>query len=203
MCKLSKNQQKREIMAVDVKQAKQSTLEDLSFQFNINRNKESIKSTKEIVINSVSETTREDELAFKVEFSLLPSKASFSKVNLDLYFQEHLLNSTTISIPQSTLLNDTSEFLLILDMKGIGTGEYLFRVEMYEPWSSGEKLNFTAKEIAVQYVPLTKEARLVKIPTVKSVAGTDLTVVSSSAKDIYREIEQDLKQEAISKRDEW
>src|ERR1035437_2741999 len=202
MGKLSKNQQKREIMAVDVKQAKQSTLEDLSFQFNINRNEESIKSTKEIVINSVSETTREDELAFKVEFRLLPSKVSFSKVNLDLYFQEHLLNSTTISIPQSTRLNDTFEFLLILDMKGIGPEEYLFRVEMYEPWTSGEKLNFTAKEIAVQYVPQTKEARLVKIPTVKSVAGTDLTVVSSSAKNIYREIEQDQKQEAISKRDE-
>ena len=37
----------------------------------------------------------------------------------------------------------------------------------------------------------------------KSVAGSDLTVVSSSAKDIYREIEQVQKQEAISKRDEW
>ena len=88
-------------------------------------------------------------------------------------------------------------------MKGIVAGEYLIRVEMYEPWSSGEKLNFTSKEITVQYVPQTREARLVKIPTVKSVAGTDLTVVSSSAKNIYREIEQDQKQEAISKRDEW
>ena len=88
-------------------------------------------------------------------------------------------------------------------MKGIIAGEYPIRVEMYEPWSSGEKLNFTFKEIAVQYVPQTKEARLVKIPTVKSVAGSDLTVISSSAKDIYREIERDQKQEAISKRDEW
>ncbi len=203
MVRLSKNQQKREIISVNVKQKKQSTLEDLSFQFNINRNKEPIKSTKEIVINSVSETTKEDELAFKVDFSLLPSKASFSKVNLDLYFQEHLLNSTTISIPQSTLLNDTFEFLLIVDMKGIGAEEYLFRVEMYEMWSSGEKLNFTSKEMAVQYVQKTREERLVKIPTVKSVAGTDLTVVTSSAKNIYREIEQDQKQEEISKRDDW
>ena len=199
MVRLSKNQQKREIISVDVKQMKQSTLEDLSFQFNINRNKETIKSTKEIVINSVSETTQEDELAFKVEFSLLPSKASFSKVNLDLYFQEHLLNSTAISIPQSNLLNDNFEFLVIVDMKGIGAEEYLFRVEMYEPWSSGEKLNFTSKEIVVQYVPQTREGRLVKIPTVKSVAGTDLTVVTSSAKEIYREIEQDQKQQEISK----
>jgi len=203
MGKLSKNQQKREVIAVDVKQAKQSTLEDLSFQFNIERTREAIKPTKVIVINKISDTTKEDELALKVEFSLLPSKASFSKINLDLFFQEHLLNSTTISIPQSTLLNDTLEFPLILDMEGIVAGEYLIRVEMYELWSSGEKLNFSFKEIAVQYVPQNREARLVKIPSVKSVAGTDLTVVSSSAKNIYREIEQDKKQEEISKRDEW
>jgi hypothetical protein len=203
MVKLTKNQQKREIMAVDVKQAKQSTLEDLSFQFNIDRTKEAIKPTKAIVINSIVDTTKEDELALEVEFSLIPSKASFSKINLDLYFQEHLLNSTTISVPQSNLLNDTSEFPLVLSMRGIAAGEYLLRVEMGESWSSGEKLNFTSKEIAIQYVPQTREARLVKIPTLKSVAGTDLTVVSSSAKEIYREIEQDQKQEAISKRDEW
>ena len=88
-------------------------------------------------------------------------------------------------------------------MKGIAAGEYLIRVEMYEPWSSGEKLNFTSKEVTVHYVPQTRAERLVKIPTVKSVAGADLTVVSSSAKDIYREIEQDQKKESISKRDEW
>jgi hypothetical protein len=40
MAKLSKNQRKREIIATDVKQSKQSTLEDLSFQFNIERAKE-------------------------------------------------------------------------------------------------------------------------------------------------------------------
>src|ERR1035437_4319777 len=203
MRKLSKNQQKREIMKADVKQAKQSTIEDLSFQFNIERTREAIRPTKEIVINKISDITKEDELALKVEFSLLPSKTSFSKINLDLFFQEHLLNSTTISIPQSSLLNDTSEFPLILDMKGIVAGEYQLRVEMYEPWSSGEKLNFTFKEITVQYVPQTREARYVKIPTVKSVAGSDLTIVSSSTKNIYREIEQDQKIESMSRRDEW
>jgi hypothetical protein len=203
MGKLSKNQQKRELTAIEVKQAKQSKLEDLSFQFKIERTKESITPKKAIVINKISDTTKEDELALKVEFSLVPSKTSFSKINLDLYFQEHMLNSTTISIPQSVLLNDTLEFPLILIMKGIIAGEYPVRVEMYEPWSSGEKLNFTFKEITVHYVPKTREERYVKIPTVKSVAGTDLTVVSSSVKNIYREIEQDKKQEAISKRDEW
>jgi hypothetical protein len=169
----------------------------------LNKQKYKESPAKAIVINKISDTTKEDELALKVDFSLLPSKTSFSKINLDLFFQEHLLNSATISIPQSTLLNDTSEFPLILDMKGIASGEYQIRIEMYELWSSGEKLNFTFKEITVQYVPQIRAERLVKIPTVKSVAGSDLTVVSSSVKSIYRDIEQDQKQEAISKRDEW
>jgi hypothetical protein len=202
MNKLSKNQQKIEIIAADVKHAKQSTLDNLSFQFNIERSKDAVKPVKAIVINRIADITKEDELALRVEFSLLPSKASFSKLCLDLYFEEQLVNSTSLSI-QSSLLEDNLEFPLPLDMKGIAEGNYLLRVEMYEPWDSGEKLNFTAKEIEVQYVPQTRAERLVKIPTVKSVAGADLAVVSSSAKSIYREIEQEQKQEAISKRDEW
>jgi hypothetical protein len=190
-------------MKVNVKQAKQSTLENLSFQFNINRSKEPTKPTKAIVINRVADATKEDELELKVEFTLLPSKASFSKINLDLYFQDHLLNSTSLSIPQSSLLNDRFEYPQILDMKGIDAGSYLFRVEMYELWSSGEKLNFAAKEAVVQYVPQTRESKLVKIPTIKNVAGADLTVISYDAKNIYHDIEQDLKKESMSKRDEW
>ena len=203
MGNFTRNQQRREIMKANVERAKQSTLDNMSFQFNVARTNDAIKPSKAIIINSISDTTKEDELELKVEFSLLPSKVSFSKINLDLYFQEQLLHSTTISIPQSTLLNDTSEFPQTLDMKGIGEGEYLVRVEMYELWSSGEKLNFTSKEIAIQYVPQTRALRLLKIPIVKSVACTDLTVVSSTAKNIYREIEQDQKKESISKRDEW
>jgi hypothetical protein len=203
MNKLSKNQQKREIIAADVKHSKQSALDNLSFQFNIERSNDAIKPAKAIVINRIADTTKEDELALRVEFSLLPSQASFSKINLDLYFQEQLLKSIPLCIPQSALLGESLEYPLPLDMKGIAEGNYLLRVEMYEPWDSGEKLNFTAKEIEVQYVPQTRAKRLVRIPTVKSVAGDDLTVVSSSAKSIYRDIEQDQKQEAISKRDEW
>ena len=190
-------------MKADVKKAKPSTLEDLSFQFNINRSKEATTPNKEIVINRIANISKEDELELKVEFNLLPSKASFSKINLDLYFQDQLLKSIPLHITQSSLLNDSFEYSLILDMKGIAEGSYLFRVEMYELWSSCEKLNFTSKEVFVQYVPQTRESRLVKIPTVKNDAGAGLTVVSSAAKNIYREIEEDLKKESTSKRDEW
>jgi hypothetical protein len=47
------------------------------------------------------------------------------------------------------------------------------------------------------------EEKLIKLPTVKSIAGSDLVFVSESEKDIYREIDENIKKEAISKRDNW
>ena len=102
MVNLSKNQQKREIMKVNVEQAKQSTLDDLSFQFNIPKKNEENKPAKTITINRILVATKEDELELKIEFSLQPSKASFSKINLDLYFQDQLLNSTPLRISKFT-----------------------------------------------------------------------------------------------------
>lgn len=124
MVSLTRNQQKREIIKADVSQLKQSTLDDLSFQFNISKTKEKIKPTKAIIINNIANSIKEDELALEVEFSLLPSKASFSKIKLDLYFQEQLINSTTLRIPQSSLVNDSLDFPQVLDMKGIAAGNY-------------------------------------------------------------------------------
>jgi hypothetical protein len=202
MGKLTKNQ-KREKTKADVKQSRQTTIDNLSYQFNIPKTKAASKSAKEIFIDNIAATTKEDELILIVGFSLFPSKAAFSKIILDLYLQEHLLDSTTLSIPQSELLNDSFEYPQILDMKGIAAGSYLFRVEMYELWSSGEKLNINFKDVAVEYVPQTRASRLVKIPTVKKAAGTDLTVVSSNAKNIYRDIEQNQRKEYKSRKDEW
>jgi hypothetical protein len=203
MGSLTKNQPKRELMKAEVSQSKQSTLDDLYFQFNIERDRESIRLTKAIVINQIANKIEEDAFALKVEFALLPSNTAFSKVNLDLYFEDQLVISTPLCIPQSNLLGDSLEFPLFVDMRGIAAGSYLVRVEMYELWNSDEKLCFSEKEIAVEYVPQSKESRLVKVPTVKSVEGAGLIVVSSSAKSIYQEINEDEKKESISKRDEY
>jgi hypothetical protein len=200
--KSTKNHQKKENPKVNIKQPKQVTLDNLSFQFNIQK-PSSVKQEKAIVINRMADSVRESDLELKIEFALVPSKTFFSKINLDVYFENQLLNSTTLGIPQSPLLTDNFDFPLLLDMRGISAGTYLIRVEMYEPWSSNEKLNFTVKEIVVDYIPQTRESRLAKKPTVKSVAGSGLTIISSGAKDIYRDLQKDLKNEILSKRDEW
>ncbi len=193
MVRFTRIQQKREKVKAEVKLSKQSRLDDVYCQLNVVRN-EPVEPIKEIIISALDTVSKEnEELALRTEFKLVPSKASFNKISLDLFFEDHLLKSSTLAIPQSMLLGDSLEYPLALDMKGIVEGNYLVRVEMYEPWSSGEKLNFTSKEITVKYIPQTRESRLVKIPTVKIVAGADLTVVTSSAKDICREIDEDLK----------
>jgi hypothetical protein len=158
---------------------------------------------KQIEITEISTNTREDELVLKIGFKLLPSRTAFSKLTLDLYFDQRKIDSLSLRVLQGPLATDASEFSSVLDMTGIGKGQHILRVEMYELWDSGEKLTFASKEVTVEYVPLRREDRLIKVPTVKSVAGADLAIVSDTQKDIYREIEEDMKRESESKRDNW
>jgi hypothetical protein len=197
MVKSTKNQLLKEKIKPAVKNSKQSTIDDLSYQFNIQK-RETSKSIKEIIIDQIRTINKENELALKIEFRLLPSNASFSKINLDIYFQEHLLKSKALGIPQSALLKENLEYPLILDMKEIGEGNYQIRVEMYETWPD-EKLNFNSKEITAQYIPQSRESRLIKIPTIKSSPGSDLDIDSSEARNIYSEIRKDSKKEELSK----
>ena len=158
---------------------------------------------KQIIITEIGVNTKEDELALKVGFKLLPSKTVFSKVKSDLWFDHQQISSVCISIPQSTLATDDFELTPVLDMKGISAGPHAIKVEMYELWSSGEKLSFTSKEVTVNYTPQTRESKLINVPIVKSIAGADLAIVSDSEKGIYREIEENMKKDADSKRDKW
>jgi len=158
---------------------------------------------KQIEITEISSDTKEDELALKIGFKLSPSKLSFSKVNAELFFDGQKLNAVRISIPQSPLARDDFEFSSVLDMRGIAAGPHVIKIEMYELWNSGQKLNCATKEVTVDYVPVRREDKLIKIPIVKSVAGTGLEVVSDSEKDVYREIEESMKKESASKRDDW
>jgi len=69
-------------------------------------------------------------------------------------------------------------------------------------WGSGEKFTCTSKEATIDYVSVRKEDKWIRFPIVKSIAGADLTVVSDSEKDIYRDLEEDMKKELASKRDD-
>ena len=135
---------------------------------------------KQIIITEIVAVTEEDELALKIGFKLLPSKTAFSKVQSNLWFDDQQINSASINIPQSHLATDEFELNPVLDMKGISAGSHTIKVEMYELWSNGEKLTCTSKEVTIEYVPQTRESRLIRIPMVKSIAGADLAIVSES-----------------------
>lgn len=112
------------------------------------------------------------------------------------------LKSVLITIPQSPLAKDDFELTPVLDMKGINNGSHKIRFEMYELWPNGEKLSFASEEVTVEYVAQTMASRLIKIPIVKSVGGGDLEVVSEFDKNICCEIEETMKKESVTKRDE-
>ncbi len=204
MGKPTRSQHLREKMRTAAKQPKQAKLDDTPKPPNKAPAKPASNGQKkQISITEIAAVTREDELALKIGFKLLPSKTAFSKLKSNLWFDDQQISSVSFSIPQSPLATDAFEINPVLDMKGITAGSHSIKVEMYELWSTGERLSQTAKEVVVDYVPQTRESRLVKVPIVKRVAGADLAVVSESEKDIYREIEQIEKKELISKRDEW
>ena len=98
----------------------------------------------------------------------------------------------------------TNDFELnpVLDMSGVAAGNHTVKVEMYESWGS-EKIAYASREVTVDCVLHSREDKLIKIPTVKRVAGADLAIVSESEKAVYREIEETEKKERIAIRDEW
>lgn len=161
------------------------------------------KIQKQICITEISTLTKEDEIEIKVAFKLYPSKTSFSKVKLDLWFDNQQISSASIMVPQGALATDEFELTPVLDMKGIPAGLRTIKVDMYELWGSGEKLSLATRALTVDYVPQTRESRLVKVPFVKCVTGAGLVVVSESEKGIFSEIEKTAKNEYLSSRDKW
>jgi len=191
-------------MPKNPKESKQLTLDSLP----IDAKKEPAKTPapireKRIIITEIGVLTKMDELALKVDFKLVPSKTAFSIVKLDLWFDNQQISSDLIRVLQGPLATDDLELTPVLDMKGVPAGSHTIKVDMYELWSSGERLSQAVKEVTVDYVPQTRESRFVKVPSVKSVAGKDLVVVSQSERDIYSGIEKTIKKEYISKRDNW
>jgi len=74
---------------------------------------------------------------------------------------------------------------------------------MYELWSSGEKLTSASKEVTIEYVPVKREGRLIRIPTIKSAAGAGLEILSDTERSIYKEIEEEMRKDSDGKRDYW
>jgi hypothetical protein len=155
-----------------------------------------------ITITQILPITKEDELTIKIAFKL-PSKKAFSRVQSDLWFDRELAGSVVVRMLQGRLAMDESEFSAALDMRGIAAGQHIIGVEMFGLWGNDEKLCRTIQEITVDYVPQTRLSRLVRIPSVRSVAGTDLGVISETEKGIYKDIEKTVKIENSSKRDNW
>jgi hypothetical protein len=121
---------------------------------------------------------------------------------LDLYFDGNKLNSYLISIPPSQLLSNELEFPATLDMKGIQPGSHTVKIEMSERWNTGEKLTSTSKYVIVNYTPVRREDRYVKVPIVRKIEGT-FRIILPQEKELYQELKKSQHRELNSKKDQW
>ena len=203
MEKATKNGRLREKTLADVKQSKQTTFDNLHTTREKLSEKDEARTKKQIIITEICNETKEDELDIKVVFRLIPSRAAFSKIMTELYFDGQKLYRTAVRIPQGPLSSNDLELPFVLDMRGINAGLHILRVEMYELWNSEEKFNCTSKEATLYYVPVRRQDRYIKIPIVKNATGDEIEIVSKPEKEVYREIEKDLKEEHLSQQDKW
>ncbi len=204
MVKQTKSQRLREKMQTDIKYSKQTTLGSLPENQKTEPPKAIMKKIeKHIEIMAISASIVEEELTLKVGFRLVPSRTFFSTVTSDLYFDGEKIDYLRLRILQGALAADESEFSIVLNMTGIVAGKHILRAEMYELWDSGEKLSWASKEEAIDYVPVKREDRLIRVPIIKSTAGSGLDIVTDAEKRIYREIDEQMKQESEGRRDHW
>jgi hypothetical protein len=162
--------------------------------------KESPEKSKKIVINSLDSVAKyDDAMVLTVEFRFVPSKTVFSKVRSTLWFDDIEVKSDLIGIPQG--FGDSDEFQLNynLDMRGISAGTHTIKVELNDLFSPCSAI----REEPVDYVPLDRKAAYRKIPIARKITGEDFTVVSSSDKEIYDDMDKARKNELDSKRDRW
>jgi hypothetical protein len=204
MVKQTKSQRLREKMQIDIKHSKQTTLGSLpEARKVVPLKKPAPEQKRQIEIFEITTSTREEELALKVGFRLRPSRNVFSRVTSDLFFDEQKIESLHLRILQGPLATDDSEFSFVLDMTGIPEGKHTLRVEMYELWDSDEKLTAISKQISIDYAPLKREDRLIRVPIIKSTAGANLDIISDTQKNIYHKIDEEMKRESVGRRDYW
>ena len=204
MGKSTKTQHLREKMRKVAKQTKQTTLDSLSLLPKKKLDEKTVaRQTKQIEITDVTTTSREDELVLIVSFKLIPSRTFFSRITADISFDQQQIESLRLRILQGPLATNEAEFSSVLDMTGIHAGQHLLSVIMHEFWTLEENPIKACKEISIEYIPTKREDRLIKVPIIKSVAGTDLSIVSDSEKNIYRKIEEEMKRQTTSRRDNW
>jgi hypothetical protein len=203
LVKSTRTQRLREKVRADAIHSKQTTLGNTLETHNTEPPMAAPTQNKVIEITEIDTSMREDELALKIAFKLLPSRTVFSRVTVDLFFDEQKIDTRRFHILQGPLAADASEFTSVLDMTGASPGHHKLRVEMFEVWSSNEKLNCTSKEVTIDYVPVKREDRAISVRIIKSTASADLSVVSDVEGSLYREINEEIRREAHSKRDKW
>jgi len=156
---------------------------------------------RQIILTKIYLENTIEELALKVEFKLLPNKRFYSKIKSDLWFDNKRVTSLLFDILYSFGSADEFYLKVTLNPNGITSGVHLVKVEMNEVSSLRKKQIYVVKETIVDFQKQNKASRLRKIQLVKKVEGQGIVIISN--KDITGVIEANMKNDLLSKRDNW
>ncbi|KON33005.1 MAG: hypothetical protein AC479_05935 [miscellaneous Crenarchaeota group-6 archaeon AD8-1] len=189
---------------VDSGPSKQLRLDNLPSE-ELASGKEVLEQKRKISINNICLDLdfKRDELALKVDFSLLPSKVSFSKLKADLWFDNTKVKSVQFDILHTFGRTDDFSLRATLDFFGVKPGSHAVKVELYEVSSFRKNLAYAVKETTVEYNPPSKKERLKKVLAIQKVEGQGIAIVSENEKEIYKEIEDSIKETVAAKEDKW
>jgi hypothetical protein len=113
MGKVTKTGRLREKTLIEVKQSKQTTFDYLPAVQEKAFQKVGAGTEKQIIITEIFNEIKEDELDLKVVLRLIPSRAAFSKIIGELYFDGQKLNQTAVRVPQGPLSANDLELPLL------------------------------------------------------------------------------------------
>ena len=111
---------------------KQLTMDNLPSE--IIHKKEIVKQKRQIAIDSIGLKLdlKRDELTLKVDFSLFPSKGSFSKLKADLWFDNKKVKTVLFDILHAFGNTDDFSLRATLDSSGVKPGSHIVKVAIYE-----------------------------------------------------------------------
>jgi len=156
---------------------------------------------KHVTITEFKAILKRTNLILNAKFKLAPSKRIFSRIQADLYFDEHHVKSFYVGIPYYFTRKMEFPLRSLLNLKKVSAGSHTIKIEMCGLWPYAGPSDF--KETTIEYQPLVKARITRKIPVIKKIEGPDIAVVTDEAKKLYREMKERWKKETRATREHW
>jgi len=155
---------------------------------------------KAVTITDLNTMLKRQDLILNVKFKLAPSKRVFSRIKVDLYFDEECIKSFYLGVPYYFACKEELPIRSVLSLKQVRAGKHTVKVELGGLWPLAGPSDF--KEATIDWYPTVRVPLVKVIPRVKKIEAPAIAVVTSEVKGLYEEMRKRWKRELIARREE-